>query len=53
MGNTWKVYGWQNVAGDYEYVLRYAGENWIAAIRAAWKAKREGCGCVKIEWRGN
>lgn len=35
----------------YGYVEVYGGRSWIKAILAARKAKREGAGCVKLEWR--
>jgi len=52
MGNTWEVYAWTRVDGRLKYIQIYAGESRRAAMRAARGAKNEGCGCVKIEWRG-
>lgn len=38
-------------AEGYHYEEVYGGCNWFKAIRAAIKAKRQGAGCVRIEWR--
>lgn len=33
------------------YVEVYGGRSWFEAFKAARKAKREGAGCIKLEWR--
>lgn len=51
----WPIYVYAYVRcdedGKYYYVEVYGGKSWIKAIFAARKAKREGSGCIKVEWR--
>lgn len=49
--NTWMVYAWTKKERGSVYVLVYSGELLLKALAAARKAKKAGCGCVKIEWR--
>lgn len=52
MGNTWEVHAWvKSAEGGYRYVETWRGQSLLGMIRAARKAKREGAGCVKVEWR--
>ena len=51
MNNTWEVYAWKEIDGDYQYVLEYSGNSRRAAMNTARKLKKDGCGCIKIEWR--
>ena len=58
MGNTYTVSEWRfddggitSGDGGHGYYEIWIGESFISALLAAWKAKRNGCGCVKIEWR--
>ena len=52
MGNTWEVLAWVEAPnGRMGYVAEYRGESLIAAIVCAIRLKRNGAGCVKIEWR--
>lgn len=56
MGNTWTVTVWTNRPrwhGDDDYrEERYCGtQSLLRALWRFWQAKREGYGCVKLEWR--
>lgn len=53
MGYRWEVQGyfWSEAAVDYEYMTMYSGQSLVRAVLAAIKAKREGAGCVKVNWR--
>jgi len=57
MGYTYMVFAWvededspKDIA--YHYVEVYAGEDFDEALAAMKKAKADGAGCVKLEWRG-
>lgn len=48
----------ENNAGDppdtertYKYITHYSGNSFFAALRRLIALKREGYGCVKMEWR--
>lgn len=58
MGNTWEVSAWEwnddgsnGGEGKWQYVSHWRGESLLGAILAMRRAKREGFGCVKLEWR--
>lgn len=55
MGNTWEVWGWvEQPDGElrrYDYISFYSGESFFGAVWAAIQMKRQGVGCVKVEWR--
>jgi hypothetical protein len=52
MGYTWEVSAYrQDGRGGYRYDQSYTGESLLAAILNMWKCKRDGAGCVKLEWR--
>jgi hypothetical protein len=51
MGNTWEVYVWKEIKGEFQYILLYSGESRRSAMRIAKNAKEKGAGCIKIEWR--
>ena len=57
MGYIWTVMSWQKTdeVGAVEpmkYFAIYRGDSWIKALWLAYKEKKKGVGCVKIEWRG-
>ena len=55
MGNTFEVYEYlkDKTKGEpYQYHLEWSGESFLKALWIMWKLKREGAGCVKLEWRG-
>lgn len=51
----WPIYvlAWVKCPNDGKFYYQevYGGKSWLAALRAAIKAKRSGAGCVKLEWR--
>lgn len=57
MGNRWTVSAWlpDQPGGygpeQYGYVEVAAVQHLIVAAFAAWRAKRGGAGCVRVEWR--
>jgi len=51
MGYPIYVYAWVKHDLGYQDKEVYAGKSWIKAIRAAIKAKRQGAGCIRVEWR--
>jgi len=53
MGNTWEIYVWKFVGKRpaFQYVIYWQGESVFKAIYKMWRAKREGFGCVRLEWR--
>lgn len=55
MGNKWTVSIWVYREWPLESGYReerYMGsQSFLRAALAFWKAKREGYGCVKLEWR--
>lgn len=51
MGVEWTVSAWVRVGNTYTYVTQIETNSAWRALRAALKAKREGSGCVKVEWR--
>ena len=54
MGNEFEVWNWEkccNGNDDYEYVIRYSGENKEEAFKKIEELKKQGSGCVKLEWR--
>jgi hypothetical protein len=52
MGNTYEVSIWlHNLQEGWKYETYWRGESAIVALYKAWKAKRSGIHCVKIEWR--
>lgn len=52
MGWTWEVLAWANLGDGYRDYPQYQGNSLIAALRAAWSAKRNGIGCITVKWRG-
>lgn len=54
MGNKWEVWAWMrqpNSKANYDWVPVYQGPSMCRALWVAWKSKRDGIGCVKVEWR--
>lgn len=53
MGNTWtvEVYGNWFSETKYSFTQVYAGESFIGALRAMWKHRHEGSGCIQLSWR--
>ena len=52
MGWKWEVSAWiKPDRGGYTYEQVYAGQSPLRALLAARKVKRDGAGCVKVEWR--
>jgi hypothetical protein len=62
MGRRWEVWQWVKVSDaqfafpaedpdDYKYETVPCRDSALAALWAAWRAKRT-AGCVRIEWRG-
>ena len=53
MGNKFEVWAYTYFPEleDFEYMKVYTGQSFIAMIRAAWEAKRNDAGCVKMYWR--
>lgn len=56
MGDNWQVYEHVYVEGEgyqgYQYILSYSGGSLLMALLDMIRCKRNGAGCVKIEWRG-
>lgn len=54
MGNSFEVWVWKIADNDTEFRYHpfWSGEDFDQAIEAMKQAKREGAGCVKLEWRG-
>lgn len=52
MGNSWTVDLWGQWFGEGRYSDRqvYAGESMWGAIRAVWKHRKWGVGCITIKW---
>lgn len=46
---SWHVKDGQRVR--YDYITHYQGKSFFAALRRLIALKREGYGCVKMEWR--
>jgi len=36
---------------DYDYIPKYYGDSLIVALWTLFRLKRQGHGCVKLEWR--
>ena len=51
MGNTYEVKEWVNCGLRWDYTERYRGESLLKALWVAWRLKRQGAGCVKLECR--
>lgn len=54
MGHKFEIYEWYKDASSgsiYKYHLRLQTESLLYAIFYAWRLKKNGAGCVKIEWR--
>lgn len=51
MGCRWEVSVWQECEGGYAYRSVHQGQSLLRAAFAAFRAKRQGAGCVKVEWR--
>lgn len=53
MGNRFEVYAYVPAATPegYEYQQVHGGQRLLPALAAAYRAKRAGAGCVKVEWR--
>lgn len=62
MGNEFEVWSWVDISASgralhagkekhLSYVQEYAGESLNEAMKVAKKLKKQGVGCVKIEWR--
>ncbi|GAC70815.1 hypothetical protein [Gordonia soli] len=52
MGWKWEVLAWANLGDGYRDYVQYEGNSIIGALRAAWDAKRNGVGCIRLVWRG-
>lgn len=53
MGNKFEVYAWlKNSKGKFEYRLMHNSDDYEEAFKVMKRLKKEGCGCVKLEWRG-
>lgn len=52
MGDTWEVSVWSNkVDFNYRYERYWGGECAMEALAQMQKARDEGYGCIKLEWR--
>ena len=57
MGNEFEVWAFtpvdpeKNDGMSYRWFNRYEGENFDEAIETMKEVKKEGIGCVKLEWR--
>lgn len=52
MGNTYVVLVWDGpVNGPYYWLEIYRGESLFQTIKNIWWAKRNGWGCIKLEYR--
>lgn len=62
MGNEFEVYAWEKIGenkyvvlnelkDEYEWVQKYAGNNYYEAIEVMEAFKIQGVGLVKLEWR--
>jgi hypothetical protein len=51
MSSRWTVSQWELDHHGWHYVEVWAGRYFIGALIAAVKSKRDGTGCVKVEWR--
>ena len=53
MGNKYVVLAYTQLRdGEYQYIESYRGESFFAAIWDMYKCKKQGSGCVRLEWRG-
>lgn len=56
MGNTFEVSSWERISenrlDDYAYVVKYQGEDMAKALEVMSQLKKDGAGCVRLEWRG-
>ena len=54
MGNKYEVYSYvqdEQSGQGYCYVQVWRGQSFIGMLLVAYKQKRKGVGCVKMEWR--
>ena len=53
MGNRYEVYKWEfhTLLQEWRYEEVYCGQSFVKAMWNMWQAKRNGTGCVKLEWR--
>lgn len=53
MGNTWSVQVYGQWFGEkrHSYVQVWQGESVLGALYALWKHRKEGSGCIQLEWR--
>lgn len=54
VGNKFEVYEWwqdETKGEPYKYHLEWQGESFIKALYVMYKLKRNGAGCIKLEWR--
>ena len=51
MGYTFEVNAWECVEDRCYWLQIYAGNSIMKAVYNLWWAKRQGWGCIKLEWR--
>lgn len=51
MGYTFEVNAWECVKDHCYWLQIYAGNSIMKAVYHLWWAKRQGWGCIKLEWR--
>lgn len=51
MGNKFTILVWTNRSGEFQDELYWVGESLLKMLIKTIQAKREGFGCVKVEWR--
>ena len=51
MGYTFEVNAWDRNDDGYYWLQIYAGNSIMKAVYNLWWAKRQGWGCIKLEWR--
>jgi hypothetical protein len=51
-GWKWEVELWAEIGPEgYRWHMQYQGDSLIAAMRTAREARRNGIGCVRLQWR--
>ncbi|AUV60745.1 hypothetical protein SEA_TROJE_39 [Gordonia phage Troje] len=52
MGYKWEVIAWVNPGDGYRDSVVYEGQSLVGVLKAYWKARRDGVGCIRVVWRG-
>lgn len=51
MGYEFEVWAWTLIGQKFEYIQKYAGDDFDEAMKIMKELKANGVACVKFEWR--